>query len=415
MTVTYGLQTAISGTTHTATLAKTMTIVNANPTAPTLAYQDENTSITDITGDNQRIVRNKSTLQVNIGTATPKKGATIVSYSTTINGVTKTGNGVISLGTVNLATNGELITTVTDSRGNTATVKKTVIIDDWVTPIASVQLYRINNFEDSSRLKIDATYSNLNGKNSITCQYCYKNTNATEYSEWRAVDNNTLYTLSFGNQYDYNVKIRIADKLSGWVEASKVLPKGQPIVFIDTDKQSVGVGKFPTLKNSIEVAGEGHFDGGIGTSGNLTVLGDIFLKNTTVYGMGSGAWTPTLGALNEADPTVTYTARKGTYYVIGKMAFVSFFMRGTITSLNGANNYACIKGLPFTAKDYSSGEQSFPIGIIYNLTTSENNLTLGINNQVIRIQAGNGSGATTLKVTSSGNFAVGASGWFEIA
>jgi hypothetical protein len=71
--------------------------------------------------------------------------------------------------------------------------------------------------------------------------------------------------------------------------------------------------------------------------------------------------------------------------------------------------------LPFTAKDYSLGEQSFPIGIIYNLTTSENNLTLGINNQVIRIQAGNGSGATTLKVTSSGNFAIGASGWFEIA
>ena len=268
MSVTYGLQTVISGTTYTSTNAKTMTIVNASPTAPTLTYADTNSTTTAITGNNQRIIRNKSTLTATIGAGTAKKGATISSYSTTINGVTKTGNGAVSFGAVNLATNGELITTVTDSRGNTATVKKTVTIDDWATPTASVQLYRVNNYETSSRLKIDSRYSSLNGKNTITCQYCYKRTTESSFSSWTDITNNTLITLSLDNTADFNVKIRIQDKLSGWIEASKVLLKGQPILFIDTTKQSVGVGKFPTQNNSLEVAGDGIFDGIIKMKGS---------------------------------------------------------------------------------------------------------------------------------------------------
>jgi hypothetical protein len=415
MKVILGVETNIGGTVDSYEVAREVQIINANPTEPTLTYADTNATTTAITGNNQRIIRNKSILTAQIGVSTAKKGATIKSYSTTINGVNKAGNGAVNFGTVNSSANVDLITTVTDSRGNTATVKKTVIIDDWSTPTASVDLYRINNYETESKIKVDATYSSLNGKNAITIQYRHKITTDSTYSAWGNLNNNALGTFQLNNNYDWNIQVQIRDHLSSWVTYSLILPKGKPILFIDTGKQSVGVGKFPVLENSLEVEGEGHFTGGIGTSGNITVLGDIFLRNTTVQGMASGTWTPTIGALNESDPTINYTERKGTYYIIGKLVFVSFFMRGTISSLNGANNYACIKGLPFTAKDYILGEQSFPIGIIYNLTTSENNLTLGINNQVIRIQAGNGSGATTLKVTSSGNFAVGASGWFEIA
>ena len=192
MTVTYGLKTVISGTTYTHTLNKTMTIVNASPTAPTLAYQDTNSTTTAITGNNQRIIRNKSTLRAIIGTATANKGASISSYSTTINGVTKTGNGNQDFGTINTANNVELICTVKDSRGNSAQIKKTVIIDDWQSPTALIELYRINNFETSSRLRVDATYSSLNSKNTITCQYCYKKTTDTNYSSWTAISNKTL-------------------------------------------------------------------------------------------------------------------------------------------------------------------------------------------------------------------------------
>lgn len=301
MAVTYGLQTVISGTTYTSTNAKTMTITNGNPTAPTLTYADTNSTTTAITGNNQRIIRNKSTLTATVGTGTAKKGASISSYSTTINGVTKAGNGALNFGAVNSATSVEIATTVTDSRGNTATVKKTVTVDDWTTPTAGVELYRINNFETSSRLKIDSTYSSLNGKNTITCQYCYKKTTESSYSSWTAVANNTLITLSLDNTADFNVKIRIQDKLSGWVESAKVLPKGVPIFFIDTEMLSVGVNRFPTTAKRFEVDGAGYFAGQMNVggacdiagsstiSGNLNVAGVIKKNGTDIVASGSNS------------------------------------------------------------------------------------------------------------------------------
>ena len=405
MTVTYGLQTVISGTTYTNTLAKTMTIVNASPTAPTLTYADTNSTTIAITGSNQRIIRNKSTLTATIGTATAKKGASITSYSTTINGVTKAGNGSISFGTVNSATNVDLITTVTDSRGNKATAKTTVTVDDWITPTASVQLYRMNNFETSSRLKIDSNYSSLNGKNTITCQYCYKQSTATTYSSWTAVANNTLITISLDNQYEYDVKIRIQDKLSGWIEASKVLPKGKPIWFVDVDLNSVGINCLPELPNYFQIEGSGSVSGSWSVGGKR------------VHGIETGSWTPTLSVISETAPTVSYTIRRGTYIRFGNLVYIDFYLRGTITKLNGTNNYGCVTGLPFTAKDYGMGEQAMPIGVIYNLTNETTNLTLGINAQSIRIQATSGSSASTLKLSSggAGYFSLGSSGWYEIA
>lgn len=255
MTVTYGLETVINGTTYASTANRTITIVNANPTAPTLTYADTNATTTAITGNNQRVIRNKSTLTATVGTGTAKKGASITSYSTTINGVTKAGNGALNFGAVNSATNVELVTTVTDSRGNTATVKKTVIIDDWATPTASVALYRINNFETESKIKVDATYSSLNGKNAITIQYRHKITTDSVYSEWGNLNNNALGTFQLNNNYDWNIQVQIRDHLSSWVLYSLILPKGKPILFIDTDKRSVGVNGFPEHENSFEVNG----------------------------------------------------------------------------------------------------------------------------------------------------------------
>ena len=413
LTVTYGLKTVISGTTYDNTVNKTMTIVNANPTNLSLNYLDTNSTTTAITGADNRIIRNKSTLRAVIGTATAKKGATISSYSTTINGVTKTGNGNIDFGTINTSTNTDLILTVTDSRGNKTQLKKTVIIDDWTTPTALIELYRINNFETSSRLRIDATYSSLNGKNTITCQYCYKKTTDTTYSSWTAITNKTLTTISLDNQYDFNVKVRIADRLSGWVEASRVLAKGQPIMFIDTDKKSIGINKFPDLNYSFEVDGEGSFTGTLSTQNDMIVAGNLYANGKRVYALETGTWTPKLATVGEADPTYTTTIVRGNYIKIGKMVFVSFLIRGKITALNGTNNYGCVKGLPFTPKDYAMGEQSFGIGILYGISNSDTNMTMGINNGVIRIQNGYGAGASAYKVTTTSYFEIGASGWYE--
>jgi hypothetical protein len=288
MTVTYGLQTTISGTVYSHTIAKTMTVVNANPTAPTLDYFDIEPTSASVTGDQKRIIQNQSSFRAVVGTSTAKKGATIKSYSVSINGVTKAGNGNIDFGLINSATNTDLVVTVTDSRGLTATTKKTVIVDSWEQPTAITTLYRVNNYESESRLKVDCTYSSLNGKNKVTCQYCYKKTTDTTFSNWSSISDKTLLNITLDNLYDYNFKVRINDVFSGYIsEYNLILPKGIPIVFIDTEKKSVGIGKFPTLDNSLEGQGYGHFAGGLGTNGDLTVIGNIKLSGVALFDSGS--------------------------------------------------------------------------------------------------------------------------------
>lgn len=289
MSVTYTLKTTISGTVYSSSLAKTMTIVNANPTAPTLTYQDTNTTTTAITGNNQRIIRNKSTLRAIIGTATAKKGASISSYSTTINGVTKAGNGNQDFGTINVASNINLTGTVTDSRGNKSTVTKTVIIDDWESPTANISLYRINNYETESKIKVDAKFSSLNSKNAITIQYRHKKTTETTYSGWGVLNNNALGTFNLDNNYDWNVQVQIKDKLSSWVLYSLILPKGQPIFFIDTGKNSVGVNCFPDNAETFQVKGSGSFSGSMSIKGDTIVVGNLFVGGAKIINSGSNA------------------------------------------------------------------------------------------------------------------------------
>ncbi len=257
LSVIYGLETNISGTVYTATQTRTMTIVNANPTAVTLSYYDSNQATTAITQDNQRIIQNKSVLTAIIGSSTAKKGASIVSYSTTISGVTVAGNGTQSMGVINLSQNGTLTTTVTDSRGFKTITSVAVTIDAWQDPTAVVSLYRINNFETSSRLLVDGTFSSLNGKNSLTCQYCTKRADQSSYSSWANIANNTLTTVSLDNLYEWTVKVRIKDLLSDYIEYIAYIGKGLPIFFIDTDKKSIGVNCFPQRAESVEINGTG--------------------------------------------------------------------------------------------------------------------------------------------------------------
>lgn len=268
LSVIYGLQTTISGTTYTNTATRTMTIVNANPTAVTLSYSDTNSTTVAITGNNQRIIQNKSILTAVIGSSTAKKGASIVSYSTTINGVTMAGNGTINMGVVNLSQNGTLTTTVTDSRGFKTTTSVTVTIDAWQNPTAMVTLYRINNFETSSRLKVDGSYSSLNGQNSLTCEYATKRADQSTWSNWTSIANNTLETVSLDNLYEWTVKVRIKDLLSDYIEYFATIGKGIPIMFIDTDKRSVGFNGFPTGTETVEINGSPIVESGSNSNGN---------------------------------------------------------------------------------------------------------------------------------------------------
>ena len=169
--------TTKSGSTTIGTSSDTATgsITGANPTfsASNITYKDTNTTTTAVTGNNQHLVQNLSNLLVTLSSATGNKGATITKYEATINGVKKTltSAGNIDYGVINSSSNLTLTVKVTDSRGNTTSASKTVTFLAWALPTAIISLKRKNNYEDETYLKVDASYSSVNSKNTIRIQY----------------------------------------------------------------------------------------------------------------------------------------------------------------------------------------------------------------------------------------------------
>lgn len=129
----------------------------------------------------------------------------------------------------------------------------------------------------------------------------------------------------------------------------------------------------------------------------------------------SGTWTPVLQCRdNETAPTYTTRNVLAHYRKIGDLVYVEFYVRGNITQLNGTSNYIEIGGLPFTNHAAGFGQQALAIGVIYDLTSSDNNVnkTMCILGNKIAIQKNDGSGAAQYKVTTATYFEVGGSGWY---
>ena len=258
LSVKFYLRTVISGNTYYSTLTKTMTIVNGNPTfsSSNISYVDSNSTTVAVTQNNQKLVQNLSNLLATITSATAKKSASISRYEATINGVTRTINsaGNIDFGVINSANNLTLSVKVVDSRGNTTTASKTVTFLAWSLPTAIISLKRKNNYEDESYLTVNASYSSVDSKNSITINYQYKKTTDSSYTSPTAISNNQQVTLSLSKDYAWDFKIIITDRF-GNTTYNTILAKGKFILFVDTKKLSVGVNCFPTRTESLELNG----------------------------------------------------------------------------------------------------------------------------------------------------------------
>ena len=229
------------------------------PSIGTVSYQDTNSTVTAITGNNQQIVRNKSTVQYSAKGLTAQGGATISSCKVTVNGnnINLTVSGSSATGgsaTIDSASNVTATFTVTDSRGLTAKKTKTVTMLDWVLPTGIISIERQNNYYSDTDIKINAEYSSINGQNSVTIKARYKKTTAGSYGAYTTLTDNVTTTFTLDNAYDWNVQIVITD-LFGSTTYNTVVPKGMPIVFFDRAKSSTGFNCFPQDDNSVEVDG----------------------------------------------------------------------------------------------------------------------------------------------------------------
>lgn len=147
---------------------------------------------------------------------------------------------------------------------------------------------------------------------------------------------------------------------------------------------------------------------------NLNALQDN-VDNAKQDKMEEGTWIPTLTTLEGKAPTMEYLIQRGTYKKIGKLVYLSFYIRGKITKLNGKNNYAVITGIPYSSSK-TLMESGLNINGLYQMLVIETNANALILGNIIRVQSSYGESAGILKVTptgGSGYFEISASGWYE--
>ena len=272
---TYSGSTVI-GTSSCAIIAH---VVNSNPVFD-VGYSDINSTTVAITGNNQYIVRNNSALQISVSNAQALNSATLKSITAVVNGNAYTGTlsgstGTINVGVVNVSHDTEVTVKLTDSRGNAGQKNITVLVYDWTLPSAIIKLNRKNNYYSDSILNVNANYSSIGGKNSVTIKYRTKKAINSTFSTYTTIQNYTDANFTADNEYEWNVQVNVADKL-GSTTYNLILPKGIPIVYTDILKNSVGVNCFPKHDKSLEVngmciSGQVLYSSASGTAGTVTL------------------------------------------------------------------------------------------------------------------------------------------------
>jgi len=257
-TVYFYVRTIISGNTLYSSQAVTLTIVNANPTF-NVAYLDTNSTTTAITNNNQQIIQNNSTLQINLTNITALKYATLKTASINVNGTVTTQNIsgsslTFNVGVLNVSNNLTVPVIVTDSRNNKTTINLTIQVLSWSLPSAIITLQRENNFYSETDLTVDANYSSLGGNNTITIQYQIKKVSDSSYGSLTTIQDNVETQFTADNTFEWNIRIVLTDRIDSY-SYILVLPKGIPIVFCDFLKNSMGINCFPVDKESIEAKG----------------------------------------------------------------------------------------------------------------------------------------------------------------
>ena len=296
MTATFIIKTVIGGNTYYDYSYKKVSIINANPTIETKAYEDTNATTLAVTSNNQLIIQNKSTLEFDFTNLEFYKKAYPIEISININGITKTesllyepvvdnkiASYTFNYGIVNVSENINAAITLKDSRNNTTTYSMPITMLEYYDPTAIINVYRDSNYYTSSVINVDSDYAYLDGLNTIDIKYCYKKTEDVSWGNWISLTDSTDYNFNADNQYAWDVKVQLEDILGTTKTYTiiKALDVGIPIVFYDIDKRSVGINCLPTHNESLEIRGKQIIDfiypvGAIYMSVNSTNPSTIF-------------------------------------------------------------------------------------------------------------------------------------------
>ena len=358
-TVYFYVKTVIGGNTLYQNKPVTLTIVNANPTF-NVAYLDTNSTTTAITGNNQQIIQNNSTLQINITNATALKYATLKTASINVNGTVTTKNIsgsslTFDVGSLNVANNLIVPITITDSRNNKTTTNLTIQVLEWSLPTAIITLVRESNYYTQTNLNVNADYSSLDSKNTITIQYQIKKVDESTYGSLTTIQDNVETQFNADNQYSWNVKVILTDRI-GSATYNLLLYKGIPLMYWDRFLSSIGINCFPVNQYSLEINGVQIY--GTDKTGELEDL-QTTDKTTLVAAINEAR---TTGSGSPLIPKTTYTSSNSDVYSCN---YVNDLVKDTYSTMEQKIGY-WIDGKPIYRKVIILNNFAIADNVVYN-------------------------------------------------
>ncbi|AGY48494.1 tail protein [Bacillus phage Spock] len=287
----------------------TLRVVNSEPTYDGgFTYADINTTTKALTNNDQYIIQGKSTLQVKLPVskkAVAKNYATITRYEVAVNGAVQsinysdTADLTLNFGIVDVSTNATIVVSAIDSRGFRTSASSTILILPYALPSYNFVAERVNNFETTTNLKVVGFASPLSinsvNKNSIkSSKFKYRQVGVTTWSGEADLPltgfpnfTSSNKTVELDNTKAWEVSLTITDVL-GSVTSVSTVAVGTPIMFIDTAKKSIGVNKFPSGNNALEIAGNLDVDGVINAKANQWVTQGKYsydARNSDLFGL----------------------------------------------------------------------------------------------------------------------------------
>lgn len=281
VTATFVLATS-KGSTLIGTSSKTATIrtkaANSAPLFSEFTCADSNSTTSAVTGGNPYYIQNFSTLKITPGTATSRNWSQITKYTAVCNGVTasNTDGSILNLGTISKSGNITVRVTVTDSRGYTKSVYKTITVIPYDRPnVNSITLRRTNEIESEMQLVFSGSISAITidgtDKNILkSVRYRYKKTNAS-YGNFidllsSVAVSGTSFSFSnlelcdFDVNSSYNFHLEIRDVFGSMTATDMyfTVPQGTPLVALR--KKMVGINN-PNPKAALDVTGEIYMNG----------------------------------------------------------------------------------------------------------------------------------------------------------
>lgn len=296
----YVITTAQNGKSYTNSKDFMFTVVNSNPTFSNFIYQDTNTTITALTGNNQILVKGYSNVKAIISAtnkAVSKNSATMKSYKMLIGSknanVNYSSNADVNMSIPAIDTN-VIDIYAEDSRGNSTKVSKTATIKNYSNiKIKSLSATRQNNIGTITTLKFEGEFWNSNFgsvANAVTsCKYSYK---TTSNSNWIEGKTTLTYTISenkitgslniqgdkgtdgFDVSNSYDIKLTISDKLST-TTTTIILGSGNPAIAVYKNNIAIGQ-KYDTNEGSkLQVNGKINATG-LGTNLASAIVNKIY-------------------------------------------------------------------------------------------------------------------------------------------